>query len=84
MEDVNWTLVILLTTVGFFTLAAILLLPVYVFLKREEGISKLWTPEAIARRQRENAGGRPVSAPPTDAGSTDAPEARPAHPPQDA
>lgn len=77
MEDVNWTLVILLTTVGFFTLAAILLLPVYFFLKREEGIAKRWTPEAIARRQREGAGGQATRSPVVPPTVAPSPEDRP-------
>ena len=52
MADTNWTLVILGTTIGFFALAFILLYPVYRFLRREEDVSKNWTPDAIARRQR--------------------------------
>lgn len=45
--------VILLTLVGFIALAAMLLVPVYRFLKREERASQRWTPEALARQQRQ-------------------------------
>lgn len=44
------TLVIIITFVGFVTLAAILLVPVYRFLRREEKVSRKFTREAIARR----------------------------------
>jgi hypothetical protein len=36
-------------------LAALLLVPVYRFLRREETLSRQWTPEALARRMRETA-----------------------------
>lgn len=38
---------IILTTVGFFALAALLLVPVWRFLNREEEISSLWTDETV-------------------------------------
>jgi hypothetical protein len=38
----QYTFVIIATTVGFFALAALLLVPVYRFLKREEEASKQW------------------------------------------
>ena len=74
MEGYNWTLIILATTVGFFALATILLFPVYLFLRREEDLSKGWTPEALARRQRQDAGGRRPGVPPAGP-PPDAPEA---------
>lgn len=48
-----YTVVILLTLVGFFALAALLLFPVYFFLKKEERVAKKWTKDALARRLRE-------------------------------
>ncbi|MEX0748174.1 MAG: hypothetical protein WD275_09265 [Rhodothermales bacterium] len=43
----EYTLVIILTLVGFIALAAILLVPVYRFLKREERESRQWTREEL-------------------------------------
>ncbi len=53
--------IIVATIIGFFILAALLLVPVYRFLKREEEASKHWTPEMLARRVREEKvpNGRP-------------------------
>lgn len=48
-----YTVVILLTLVGFFALAALLLFPVYFFLKKEERVAQKWTKDALARRVRE-------------------------------
>ncbi len=39
----GYTGVILLTLVGFLALAALLLMPVYRFLKREEKVAEAWT-----------------------------------------
>lgn len=39
----NYTLVILGTLIGFILLAALLLVPIYLFLKREEKESEKWT-----------------------------------------
>ena len=47
MDTYTW--VIILTTIGFAILAAALLVPVYLFLGREEQISQNWTPEALAQ-----------------------------------
>jgi hypothetical protein len=44
------TLRVKITAIGFFTLAAILLVPVYRFLSREESASRQWTRER-AREQ---------------------------------
>ncbi len=44
----NITLIIILATAGFFLLAAILLIPIYRFLLKEEKISEQWTAESIA------------------------------------
>ncbi|WP_456425204.1 hypothetical protein [Rhodocaloribacter sp.] len=49
----EYFVVIVLTFVGFVALAAILLVPVYLFLKREERASQSWTREELARRYRE-------------------------------
>lgn len=45
----EYTGIILLAFFGFLALATVLLLPVYLFLKREERDSENWTPEALAR-----------------------------------
>lgn len=47
-----YTIITLLTTIGFFLLAFLLLAPVYFFLKREERSSQHWTHEALDRRRR--------------------------------
>ncbi|GIV57109.1 hypothetical protein GQ464_002535 [Rhodocaloribacter litoris] len=60
----DYLVVIVLTFVGFVVLAAVLLVPVYLFLKREERASRSWTPEALARRYQEQA-------PPTNGTSRD-------------
>ena len=41
------------TLLGFFLLAALLLVPVYRFLERERKVAEKWTPEALAERVRE-------------------------------
>jgi hypothetical protein len=41
------------TLVGFAALAALLLVPIYRFLDREEEVAEDWTPEALAERMRE-------------------------------
>lgn len=46
----SYTSIILLTLFGFLALAAILLVPVYRFLRREEQVARKWTNEEIARR----------------------------------
>lgn len=46
-------LLIVLALIGFFLLAAIVVVPVYRFLKREEQASRQWTRETLARRTRE-------------------------------
>lgn len=45
----QYYVVIALTFVGFVALAAILLVPVYLFLKREEEVASRWTDESISR-----------------------------------
>lgn len=49
----NYTVIIVLTAVGFGVLAYILLMPVYRFLKREEQVSKQWTHERFAQRRQQ-------------------------------
>ena len=46
----SYTSIILLTLFGFLALAAILLIPVYRFLRREEQVARKWTNEELARR----------------------------------
>ncbi len=48
----DFTLIIILTLVGFAVLAYLLLMPVYRFLQREEQASERWTHEELRRRQR--------------------------------
>ncbi len=43
----NYTIIIILSTVGFFALAAILLVPIYRFLLKEEEVAERWTADAI-------------------------------------
>ena len=50
-----YTIIVIVTLVGFFLLAALLLVPVYLFLKREEKASQRWTRENLARRSRQRA-----------------------------
>ncbi len=47
MPDNDYTMIIIATSIGFFSLAAILLVPIYLFLKREEKASEEWTKEAL-------------------------------------
>lgn len=49
MADNDYTLIIVVTTIGFFCLAAILLVPIYRFLKREEKASEEWTNESLRK-----------------------------------
>jgi len=46
----SYNLIIVLTFIGFMILAAILLVPVYRFLKREEQVSSHWTAEELQRQ----------------------------------
>lgn len=46
----SYNLILFSVTFGFFLLAYALLAPVYRFLKREEEVSKQWTPEVLAAR----------------------------------
>ena len=54
----TYTLIIILTTLGFLLLAALLLTPVYLFLNREEERSERWTEQALAKRIREEGPGK--------------------------
>lgn len=47
----DYTLIILATFFGFMLLAAILLVPVYRFLKREESLSEGWTREGVEEQR---------------------------------
>jgi hypothetical protein len=51
--DPEYLPIIVATLVGFGLLAALLLVPVYRFLEREEKVAQKWTPEALAERMRE-------------------------------
>jgi hypothetical protein len=61
----DYALPIFLTFFGFISLAAILLVPIYRFLQREERKSQEWTDERLAERRRregppgDGAPGRP-------------------------
>ncbi len=50
----QYYVVIALTFVGFVALAAILLVPVYLFLKREEEVASHWTDETISQAHDED------------------------------
>ncbi|MEM1118227.1 MAG: hypothetical protein AAF845_08140 [Bacteroidota bacterium] len=65
--DAQIYLVIAGTFVGFIALAFVLLFPVYRFLNRQERMADDWTPEAIARRQREAPSGDGAPTPPPEA-----------------
>ena len=51
--DPQYLPIIMGTLVGFAALAALLLVPIYRFLDREEEVAEDWTPEALAERMRE-------------------------------
>lgn len=51
--DPEYLPIIAATLVGFGLLAALLLVPVYRFLEREQKVAEEWTPEALAERRRE-------------------------------
>ena len=53
LMDASLILIIVIALIGFCLLAAVLLVPVYIFLQREKKISEQWTAEALARRTRE-------------------------------
>lgn len=53
MVESDFYVAIAVAFVGFFTLAFVLLYPVYRFMKREEKRSEAWTDSAIADRRRQ-------------------------------
>lgn len=62
-----YTVVILLTLVGFLALAFVLLAPVYRFLKRQERLGEEWTEAIDAHRQgRPPASANGAEPPPAD------------------
>ena len=67
--------IIILTAVLFGLLAAILLVPIYRFLRREEEASKHWTPEQLAKRlarEERQTNGHAESEPPRPSGESGA------------
>jgi len=51
--DPEYLPVIAGTLIGFGLLAALLLVPIWRFLDREQEVAEDWTPEAVAERMRE-------------------------------
>lgn len=51
--DPEYLPIILATLLGFGALAALLLVPIYRFLDREQEVAEKWTPDALAERMRE-------------------------------
>jgi len=51
--DPKYLPVVLATLIGFSAIAALLLVPVYRFLEREEEVAEQWTVEELAARRRE-------------------------------
>ena len=51
--DPQYLPVVLATLIGFSAIAALLLVPVYRFLEREEKVAEKWTPEELAERFKE-------------------------------
>lgn len=49
----DYTIIIIVTLVGFLALAAVLLVPVYRFIQREKEVASRWTKEAIARQSHD-------------------------------
>lgn len=60
----DYYVAIALSFFGFIALAAILLVPVYRFLRRQESQSEDWTPEALAERRRRHPPGDGAAGPP--------------------
>lgn len=60
------------TLIGFAFLAALLLVPIWRFLNREQEVAEDWTPEAVAERMRER---RETSTNGSDAVEGDSPSA---------
>ncbi len=74
--DPEYLPIIVATLVGFGLLAAVLLVPVYRFLEREEKVAQKWTPEALAERMREqqSPNGTSEEQEPADTSTDDASE----------
>ena len=51
--DASFIFLMVIALVSFFLLTAMLLVPIYLFLKREKRASEQWTPEALAQRVSE-------------------------------
>jgi hypothetical protein len=66
MDDVYWAM--LISFVGFFVLAYILLAPFYRLLKREEEASREWTRERLDHRHRGDGSAVPEPEPPGEKG----------------
>lgn len=64
--------IILATLIGFFILAAVLLVPIYRFLKREEEASRYWTVDEISKRSTPEAPNGPTGRPPRTKPKTEA------------
>ncbi len=56
MEEQDYTWIIIATLVGFFALAAALLVPIYRFLIQQEKVSEAWTKEALEEAVRDKEG----------------------------
>jgi hypothetical protein len=52
--DPKYLPVVLVTLIGFGALAALLLVPIYRFLEREEEVAQDWTPEELAKRMQDH------------------------------
>ncbi|MDX1740080.1 MAG: hypothetical protein R3178_02260, partial [Rhodothermales bacterium] len=57
----KYTIVIILTTIGFFALAAALLVPIWRFLNREESRAEQWTKDLLEAADQDPGGTRPES-----------------------
>ena len=57
----KYVVAIILATIGFFTLAALLLVPVWRFLSRQERISEEWTEDALKKRERDSRSGGEIA-----------------------
>lgn len=51
--DPEYLPIIVATLLGFGALAALLLVPIYRFLDREQEVAEKWTPDALAERMHE-------------------------------
>lgn len=79
--DPKYLPIIAATLIGFAALAAMLLVPIYRFLDREEEVAEEWTPEAVAERMQkqqhgaaegaEGSGQDESSSPETEGASSD-------------